>query len=159
MKRFITVLSAFFVLLVGSCSTVPKPALKPLSETAFTDRPVIAVVDFRNKTGDPGYDNLMKGITGSMISELQGTKHFRIIERERLHAILDELKLNLGGLVNPDNAREVGKILGVDALLFGNLSSVKYSKNKQTIFIAWTEGQNVDVAQEKSLLLPKPPPL
>lgn len=152
MKKFITILLTLFIFLLGSCYTVSKTNLKTLPEIPFADRPVIAVIDFRNKTGNPGYDNLMEGITGSMISELQSTKHFRIIERERLNAILDELKLNLGGLVNPDKAKEVGKILGVDALLFGNLSSVKYSKNKQTIFIAWTEEQKVEVDMDARLV-------
>ena len=138
----------FFV----SCYTVSKVTLKDIPELPYSEKPVIAVLNFQNKTGDRSMNPLMENITGSMISELQNTGYFRIIERERLKSIMKELKFNLGGMVDPEKAKEVGKMLGVDALLFGNLSSVKYSRNKQTIFIAWTEGQKVEVTMDARLV-------
>ncbi len=152
MKKLVPFSPVILLLIFISCGTVSKTNMKPLREVPFNQRPVIAVIDFQNKTGDTGYNNLMENITGSMISELQGTGHFRIIERERLNALLGEMKLSLSGLVNPDKAKEVGKVLGVDALLFGNLSSVQYSKNKQSIFIAWTEGQKVEINMDARLV-------
>ncbi len=140
------------VLILGSCYTVSKVALQDIPEPSYDEKPVIAVINFQNKTGDSAMDPLMENITGSMISELQNTGYFRIIERERLKSILKELKFNLGGMVDAEKAKQIGKMLGVDALLFGNLSSVKYSRNKQTIFIAWTEGQKVEVAMDARLV-------
>jgi len=134
-----------FCIFMSSCYSTSSLKLKTPADTPYDHRFVIAVVDFQNKSGEPDNDKLMEGITGTIISELQDTKRFRLIERQRLKSILSELKLSSGGLVDPDNAKEIGNLLGVDALLFGNLSAVKYSKNKQTIFIAWTEGQRVDV--------------
>ena len=142
----------FLIVLLSGCYSISKLNLKNIPETPYDKRLVIAVVDFQNKSGDPDNDKLMKGISGTILSELQNSKHFRLIERQKLKSILDELSLSLTGLINPDKAKKIGKLLGVDALLFGNLSSVKYSKNKQTVFIAWTEGHKVEVSLDARLV-------
>ncbi|HIJ58009.1 MAG TPA: hypothetical protein HPQ03_18075 [Deltaproteobacteria bacterium] len=141
-----------FCIFLSSCYSTSTLNLQTPVDTPYDHRHVIAVVDFQNKSGEPDNDKLIEGITGTIISELQGTKQFRLIERQRLKSILAELKLNSGGLVDAENAKEIGNLLGVEALLFGNLSAVKYSRNKQTIFIAWTEGQRVDVDLDARLV-------
>ncbi len=148
-KKFTILILA---VIISGCYSVSKLTLNDVNEIPFDDRLIIGVVDFRNSTGNSDYDNLVKGITGTMISELQNTGHFRVIERERMNSIVAELNLSLSGLADPENAKKLGKMLGVDALLIGNLSSVKYSKNKQTIFIAWTEGQKVEVETDARLV-------
>lgn len=115
-------------------------------------RLIVAIVDFTNQTGVPYYDTFTDGLTGIMLDELQKTKAFRLIERNRVGAVLDELKMSMSGLVDPETAKQVGKQLGVDALLFGNITSVKYSTSKPTIFIMWTEGQNTEVTLDGRLV-------
>ncbi|MBN1622420.1 MAG: hypothetical protein JW871_07515 [Endomicrobiales bacterium] len=141
-----------FVFLLNGCFSASKIKEMPISETNKDKRLVIAVVDFDNKTGDPDYDSSAKSITGILIDEIHKTRKFRLVERNRLQAILDELKLNMTGLIDPMRAKEVGNQLGVDALLFGSLSSVKYSKNKQTIVIMYTEGKKVEVSVDARLI-------
>ena len=94
----------------------------------------------------------MGSVSGTLIDELQKTKSFRIIERQRLETILSELKLNMSGLINPQNAKQVGKQIGVDAFIFGNLSSIKYTTDKSTIFIMWTESQKTDIALDARIV-------
>ena len=142
----------FLIVLLSGCYSTSNLNLKNIPETPYDNRLVIAVIDFQNKSGDPDNDKLMKGISGTMLSELQNSKHFRLIERQKLKSILEELSLSLTGLINPDKAKKIGKLLGVDALLFGSLSSVKYAKNKQTVFIAWTEGQKVEISLDARLV-------
>lgn len=43
---------------------------------------------------------------------------FVVVERSRLSAVLDELKLNMNGVLLPENLKKVGRILNVDALFF-----------------------------------------
>jgi curli biogenesis system outer membrane secretion channel CsgG len=124
--------------------------LKRIKEPA--KKLAVAVVDFQNKSGDPAFDKSTAKITGLMIDELLKTGKYKMVERERLNAVLGELKLNASGLVNPENAKRLGEQLGVDTLLFGNLTSVKYSRNKQTLFILWTEAQVTEAVLDARLV-------
>jgi len=140
------------VIIITGCYSVSKAVTKNLKEVPFNERLTVGVVGFKNKTGDPEYDDLVGNITGTLINELQNSGHFRVIERERMKAILKELKFGLGGFVDKEKTKELGRMLGVDALVIGNLSSVKYSRNKQTLLIAWTEGQKVVVDVDARLV-------
>ena len=132
-----------------STSSIVKRSIIPVQEDK---RLRIAVVDFENKSGDTSTNSLMGSVSGTLIDELQKTKSFRIIERQRLETILSELKLHMSGLIDAKNAKQVGKQLGVDAFIFGNLSSVKYATDKSTIFIMWTESQKTDVALDARIV-------
>ena len=105
----------------------------------------IGVVDFQNQTGDASNDSLVKGISDIMLNEMQKAGAYRLIERKRFDNVLSELKLNMSGLVDANNAKQVGNQLGVDALVFGNLTSVIPSSKKHTILIMWTERQMIAV--------------
>lgn len=136
----------------AGCYSTSSVVKKPIGSLADEKRPKIALVDFENKSGDPANDVLMASISGTMISELQKTGTFRIIERQRLETILSELKLNMSGMVEPKNVKRVGQQLGVDAFVFGNLSSVKYETSKSTIYIMWTEGQKTDIVLDARIV-------
>lgn len=136
----------------GGCYSSSK--MRKMQEVGATDdnRLAVAVVEFSNRTGDPSFDKLMGAVTGNVIDELQKAGRYRLIERQRLDAVLGELKLNMSGLIDQEKAKQVGKQLGVDAFLFGNLASVKHSKNKQTIVIMYTEGQKIEVSMDARLV-------
>lgn len=154
MKRWfvgIVVLGIGSVVFCGCSST---SAVRRMSSATYhhEDKLKIAVIDFKNQTGDANNNELTASIPGIMIDALQKTQSFRLIERTRLETVLKELNLNYSGMMDEDNAKKVGKQLGVDALLIGNLSSVKFSKSKQTIFIMWTEGQKTEVVLDTRLV-------
>lgn len=48
---------------------------------------------------------------------------FTVIERGRLQAVLDELKLSLSGILKEGDLRRVGDILNVDALMFVSVTT------------------------------------
>jgi len=139
-------------IVLSGCMSATKLSTRNLPEIQPEKRKLVAIVDFQNKTSDSAYDSMISGITGNIINELQKTKSVRIIERQRLTTILDELKLNVSDLVDSNKAKEAGKLLGVDAFLFGNLSSIKYSHNKQTILVMWTEAEVVEVSLDARLV-------
>ncbi len=99
----------------------------------FDKRLLIAVGDFQNKSGDTQYDDLLYTPSGSLIHELNQTACFRIIERERMQSLLDEYKLNMSGLVDPAKTQEVGQILGVDAILYTNLTAVHHEQSEDSV--------------------------
>jgi len=139
-------------ILFAGCYSTSSIVKKPCAGIQEDKRLKVAIVDFENKSGDPSYNSLMGSVSGTLIDELQKTKSFKIIERQRLETILSELKLNMSGLINPGNAKQVGKQLGVDAFLFGNLSSIKYTTDKSTIYIMWTESQRTDIALDARIV-------
>lgn len=118
MNRFIP-FALILSLCILSCSSA---SLK----VPYEKRMIIAVGDFHNQSGDILYDELMYIPTGNFIYELSRHGIFRIIERERLNSLLNEYKLSMTGLIDPSRGKEVGKILGVDAILYINLTSVQY---------------------------------
>ncbi|MGH7451049.1 MAG: CsgG/HfaB family protein, partial [bacterium] len=50
------------------------------------------------------------------------TNVFGVVERTRLQQVMSELQLGQSGVVNEAQAAQVGKLLGVDAIIAGNLS-------------------------------------
>ncbi len=81
----------------------------------------LAVLDFENNSifNSDDYDPLKAGIAEMMISELTRIKSVEIVERQKLHAILDELKMAQSGLTH-NNSIQAGKIVGADYLVFGS---------------------------------------
>lgn len=140
------------VFVLSSCYSVSKIQMANLQSIPRDERLLIAVVDFENGTGEENNKELVEGIYGKMLNELNQTGRFRLLERKRLESVLKELKLHVTGLVDPENAKQVGQMLGVSAMLFGELSVVKYERNKQSIFIMWTEGEKTEVSIDARLV-------
>ena len=151
-KIFRLFLMVLVLFAFNGCYSTSKMRNIDQSKVPLDNRMTVAVVDFANQTGDKSYDQLIGSVTGNMIDELQKTKAYRLIERQRLDTVLGELKLSMSGLMDSEKAKQVGKQLGVDAFIFGNLASVKYSRSKQSILIMWTEGQQNEVSMDARLV-------
>ena len=144
-------LLAFAFMLTG-CYSTSEVVSRKLPKNSEDRKINVAVVDFANLSGDSQNDPLISSIAGNLVSELQKTRSVRLIERQRLESVLSELKLGMSGLVDPKNAKEVGNQLGVDAMLFGNLSSVKHTSSKQTIFIMYREVKKTETTVDARLV-------
>ncbi|MEW5905514.1 MAG: FlgO family outer membrane protein [Elusimicrobiota bacterium] len=78
---------------------------------------------------------------GSVVSErltikMINTRKFEIIERSVLDKVMDELKLQNTGAIDATSAKELGKVLGVEAIITGTLvetSSGKIEVNARLI--------------------------
>ncbi len=63
---------------------------------------------------------LMIALTGKMVEF--GAGAFRVIERAQLETAVREIQFSNSGAVDKDMARELGKFLGVDALIVGEIT-------------------------------------
>ena len=137
----------FLILGVAGCTSISSVKKADLPSIPKQQRLKVAVMDFANNTGLSENDIYTKPISHSLQANLFETKTLRIIERERLESILKELSLSMQGLTSSDskNLKKIGAMLNADALVFGGLLSIKYSRNKQTIFVMWTEGEKIEV--------------
>jgi tetratricopeptide (TPR) repeat protein len=59
---------------------------------------------------------------GKSFQQGSRTDVFAVVERSRIAQVLNELQLGQSGLVDEAQAAQVGKILGVDAIITGNLA-------------------------------------
>jgi TolB-like protein len=82
----------------------------------------IAVIEFSDLKGN--ITELGKFIAEELTTRLFMTKKFEVVERELLSKVLKEHKLNLSGLVDTSSAKELGKLLGVDAVVTGTITDL-----------------------------------
>jgi TolB-like protein len=67
---------------------------------------------------------LQKGLAQMLITDLANEEIVRVVERERLQAILDEHKLAQSGKVDGKTAARIGKLLGARHLVLGSYFDV-----------------------------------
>src|SRR5438552_18577221 len=64
----------------------------------------IAISYFDNNSKDKEWDPIQKGLADMLITDLSQLKSVEIVEREKLNAILDELKLQKSKYIDPSTA-------------------------------------------------------
>lgn len=95
--------------------------------------PRIAVIGFDSTA--PGYfwhinSELSQAATDLMINALINTERFRVFERIKLDAILQEQDFQAySGRVDPSTAVKIGKMLGVDIIFSGSVTSIILQKS------------------------------
>jgi curli biogenesis system outer membrane secretion channel CsgG len=140
---FITICS---IIISTSCES---PQVRSIP---FEKRMVVAVTDFKNSSGLDDIDDILKQLGETQIFELQNTKCFRIITRNRIDAILKEHSFSMAGFVDPVNMKTIGKIIGVDALLIGTLSKTHYAVNESSVGKTITRMEQMDIIIDASLI-------
>jgi len=139
------------VVLMG-CASATTPSLKSIPELPFRKRPIIAVLDFENKSGNQDGDIVLDGLSESVVDELMQYRRFRIVERDRRDDILSEYKFEATGFVDDQYVKELGKQLGVDALLFGSLKSMAHRHKKNHGGLAYTLERKTEVVLSARLV-------
>lgn len=79
----------------------------------------VAVLYFDYSGKDEGMAVLRKGLAQMLISDLSALDAVRLVERDRLEEVLQELKLNQSAKIDPASAGKVGKLLGARLLVLG----------------------------------------
>jgi curli biogenesis system outer membrane secretion channel CsgG len=153
MKRLTVILLISGFTMAVACSS--GPSLRTVKPIDYEKRMLVAVSDIQNLTGNKDYDPFMEGLTGGLTAELHEVNCFRVIERQRLISILEEIKLSMEGLTDPAVAREVGKMAGAEAILFVNLLSVQYSSEKNWAFFAEGTEEKIETIMDARLVAVK----
>ncbi len=80
----------------------------------------MAIIDFKNRSVDhkTQYDPMEQGFADLMINRMNNSTNLKVIERERIQWILNEIKLQ--NQYNMEGAVRVGKQLGVQTVLLGS---------------------------------------
>ncbi len=104
----------------------------------------IAVIEFSNLQGQT--TELGRYLAEELITRLYQTKKFEVIERQLLNKVMREHQLNFSGLVDPGSAKELGRILGVDAIATGTVTDLGNSIKINARLISTETGEIFSVA-------------
>ncbi len=95
------------------------------------NRPVVAVIEFKNETTAPWWQNGVGRELSDMLSnELLGTGVFKVVERKKLDSVLTEQDLGASGRVSRRTAAKMGKLTGAQYLITGSVSSFEQSSSR-----------------------------
>lgn len=88
-----------------------------------TSRRRVAVVGF--SVSKEGENNLSDYLADKLTNNLfLYQREFEVVDRMYLEKAWEEIKLSLSGQVNPETVQELGKILGADTIVVGNLQDL-----------------------------------
>ncbi|MFZ4619644.1 MAG: CsgG/HfaB family protein [Bacteroidota bacterium] len=105
------------------------------------DPKTIAVLYFENNSvvDREKLDPLKKGLADMMITEMTKVKGIKVVERQRIQSIIEELNLNETDMVDKTTTQKMGKLLGAKVMLFGGFSNLFNDQLRIDIRIVRTE--------------------
>lgn len=80
----------------------------------------IALVDFRNLTGNKRLDRYKKSVPDQIQTVMARTGRLRMVERGQLESALTELRLGMDAIVDDQTAVQLGKVLNANAIVTGS---------------------------------------
>lgn len=79
----------------------------------------VAVMPFRYTGTDSTYAPLSRGLASLVVTDLSRVHSLRLLERERMQALLDEMKLTESGRVDPATGARSGHLIGASQVVQG----------------------------------------
>jgi hypothetical protein len=93
------------------------------NEQQLSDNPPVpnsvGVTPFTNK-GEKRYQAISKGITAMIITDLAKVPGLKVLERQKMQKMLDEIKISQDALVDEDSQIRAGKILKAEKIVIGD---------------------------------------
>lgn len=131
MKFFILIVIVF--LAATSCVPVQvAPSISMEKDILFSRNWNVAVLDLNYEFEEEGTLNMThylsagkdggRVVANLLTSELSNIDNFKLIERSEIAKLLDEQALQQSGVISPENAIEIGKMAGADAVILGDLT-------------------------------------
>ena len=116
------------------------------------DPKTIAVLYFENNSvvDKDKLDPLKKGLADMMITEMSKINGIKVVERQRIQSIIEELNLNETDMVDKSTTQKMGKLLGAKVMLFGGFSNLFKDKLRIDVRIVRTETGETLKAEEET---------
>jgi len=113
------------------------------------DPQTVAITYYRN-LGSPELGSLQKGLTALLIRDITQVKELKVVERDLLQALLEEMQLGTTGAVDEKIAPKVGRLLGAGKVATGSyLDTSKEELRVDSLVAESTSAQVIDT-QESS---------
>lgn len=82
----------------------------------------VAVLYFQNASGSSRNDPLQKGISFMLMTDLAKVGNIQLVERVKFQALVEELGMGKSGIVTPESAPRVGRLLRARYIVGGDLN-------------------------------------
>lgn len=103
----------------------------------------VAVLYFKNQTGQPEFDVLQKGIALMLMTDLSKIENLQVVERVQFQALMEELGMGTSGLVEPGTEPRIGKLLQARWLVGGEILKVKLESLRIKADVTDVPAQNI----------------
>jgi serine/threonine protein kinase/Flp pilus assembly protein TadD len=80
----------------------------------------VAVIGFKNQTGDKAFDYLQEAIPNLLITSLEQSKYLRVTTWERMKDVLKQMGQDAGGLIDEDSGFALCQREGIEAIVLGS---------------------------------------
>ena len=117
-----------------------------VTKSVAQDRTSIAVLPFPNSDGTCSV--LSTYLADELIQALFTIPNspLTIIERNQLEAIINEIQIGAGGLLNPETTQSLGKVSGVKALTVGTITQIGDRVRINARLVATDTGRTISAA-------------
>lgn len=85
----------------------------------------LAVLAFANNTGDPRYEPFGRAIAHMMTSDLAAVPSLRLLERDQLDLLVEELELQQTAAFDQETALQIGRFIGAEHVVVGSIAAVE----------------------------------
>jgi tetratricopeptide (TPR) repeat protein len=112
------VIIALAVVAIVILRLLPSKDMAPIPQ----DKPSLAVMYFKNNTGDEQYDHWRSALSDLLISDLAQSKYIRVMSGDKLFNILRQLDLLEEDSYSSEDLERIASRGGVNHILLGNLT-------------------------------------
>jgi serine/threonine protein kinase/Flp pilus assembly protein TadD len=114
--------AALAVLAVALVLVIWRPWSREGAPQTPTDKPSLAILYFKNNTGDPSLNHWRTAITDLLITDLSQSKFLRVLSSERIFDILTQLDQVEAQVYSHDVLNEISRRGSVENVLIGNFT-------------------------------------
>jgi tetratricopeptide (TPR) repeat protein len=105
-------------------------SLTPGNSAAPADMRSLAVISFRNASGDASLDWLGSSLANMLNTDIGQSAHLRIVSLDRIHQTLKDLRIDANADLDPDTLRRIAELSNADTVVWG-----QYAKAGEQIHI------------------------
>jgi len=117
-------------------------ALSAPAIVAAQAKPVVAVLSFDNNSigkDHADFDGVGKGIAELLINDMSNNPNVKVVERDRIQALVTEQNLTKAGSIDAQTAVKLGKLIGAQYMIYGGFMS-----NGQGTYVLTGRATNVE---------------
>jgi TolB-like protein len=108
-----------------------KATVKPELKQGETPRVIVrgekvkvGIIEFQNLNEEAKKENLGAIFSEMLTTSFVNSEAFKITEREQLRKVAQELQLSQSGIIDVTQAKQIGKIVGADAIITGSVTKI-----------------------------------
>lgn len=108
-------------------ANAPGPNTEKRLQLAKND--TIAVLPFTINAGQKKYDHLSQGFSDDLTYYLMKSENIKIIDRNTVDKVLNEIKFSNSAVVDSATAQNIGKVVGAKFIILGNVEVIDNEAN------------------------------